>query len=197
MKTIYDKLNDLLTAPHKVSGVKRNSKEYAAIREILDKGVATTGYSSKRGKDVWTDRVYDYLTAHGFKCEKGNNAPRGGANGEYVKITSPAFQKEVNARIKAEQERILAAQAEARTKAKAHKARITALAKAINIEDYKEDIKQILIDIDYFNHTARYGKLETSLNRWGKGQVIYRLSMKYHLNCEALGMVLDEYKIEG
>ncbi len=195
--TIYNKLEKLINGGFKVNGVRRGSKEFVAMTELLRRGVATTGFSSKRGKDVWTDRVYNYLTSHGFKCEKGNDAPRGGANGEYVKIISPAFQKEVKSRIKAEQEKRAKEQAKAEAKAEAHKAHIAELAKAINIEDYKEDIEQILIDIDYFNHTARYGKLETTLNRWGKGQVIYRLSQKYHINCEVLGMVLEGYKIEG
>lgn len=192
--TIYNKLQALYDAPFKVSGAKNGSKEYVAMRDLLDRGIAYTGVSSRRGKDIWTDRVYNYLTAHGFKCEKGNNAPRGGANGEYVKIVSPAFQKEVKARIKAEQEKRAKEQAEAQAKAEAHKAHIVELAKAVNIEDYKEEIKNILIEIDYFNHAC--GTSDT-LNRWGKGQVIHRLNMKHHLSCEVLGKVLEGYKIEG
>lgn len=190
--TIYNKLENLINGGFKVNGVRKGSKEYVAMTELLCRGIATTGFSSKRGKDIWTGRVYNYLTIHGFKCEKGNDAPRGGANGEYVKIVSPAFQKEVKERALAEQKRRENERAIAEAKAAAHKAHIAELAKAIDINIYKADIDQILKDIDYIGHS--YGQ-EPTLNRWGRGQVIYRLSQKYHINCEVLGVALQDYKL--
>ena len=113
MDTIYNRLEKLYNG--KGNGLANRSRVKGSIGELLANGKARTGFSNRRGKTVWTYYVVDFLTRNGFKCEAGNDAPRGGACGEYVVITSPAFNKEVKRRM-TEKKRIMEEE-EARIKA--------------------------------------------------------------------------------
>lgn len=81
----FDKLRELLKAPHKF-GVKKNTRVYRFLEEIAVRGVARTGFSDKRTKYVETYGVFDALRGAGIACEHYNNAPRGGASGEHVEL---------------------------------------------------------------------------------------------------------------
>ena len=141
--TKYEKLQNLLNKSIRKQNL-RNS-----VHDLLARGKASTGSSSwisvRRGahKEVWTDEVSAILTDLGIAHECGNDAPRGGANGEFVKITSPAFLKEVKAFQKRMQERFEAERKEALKKAaeieaqrQAHRTRMNELVEE-NIDKFK------------------------------------------------------------
>lgn len=98
--TKFESLQNLLNEKQSVSGIRKQNVR-SSLEGLLMYGKTTTGSSSwiskRRGasKDVWTDEVSAVLKRLGIAHECGNDAPRGGANGEYVKITMPAFLKVV------------------------------------------------------------------------------------------------------
>lgn len=96
---LIEKLDTILAHPRK-NGIT-SGRVVSSLRELRENGFARTGLSEKRRSDVWTDDVVEVLTSIGINCESGNDAPRGGKNGEFVRITSPAILRE----IKAEKER--------------------------------------------------------------------------------------------
>lgn len=73
----------------------RSSNINNSIAELNMSAFTRTGSSGyNKGwakKSVWTDQVCQVLDAEGISYERGNDAARGGANGEYVRITCPAF----------------------------------------------------------------------------------------------------------
>lgn len=146
--TKFEALQDLLNEKQMVSGIRKQNVR-ASLSGLLLDGKTSTGSSSwvsKRygaKKDVWTGEVSAVLTRLGIAHECGNDAPRGGANGEYIQITSPAFLKIVRKNKKEREERWAAEQA---TRAEAaamcakrneeHEERMKALA-----EQYREKIE--------------------------------------------------------
>lgn len=98
--TKFEALQNLLSEKQSVSGIRKQNLR-GSLEDLIRYGETTTGSSSwiskRRGasKEVWTDEVSAVLTRLGIAHECGNNAPRGGANGEYVKVTMPAFLKAV------------------------------------------------------------------------------------------------------
>lgn len=100
--TKFQKLENLLLSPFSVSGIRNNSREQDMLRCILTSGVAHTGYYQSSGRHAkaidLTSRISDILNKLGIAHDTGNNALRGGVCGNYVRVTSPAFMKEVNRR---------------------------------------------------------------------------------------------------
>ena len=97
--TKYEKLQNLFNEKQNVSGLRKKNLR-TSVAHLLSDGFTRTGSSgwiSRRGasKEIWTDEISDILSKLGIEHECGNDAPRGGANGEYVKVTSPAFVKVV------------------------------------------------------------------------------------------------------
>lgn len=98
--TKYEKLQNLLNEKQNVSGLRKNNLR-TSVAQLLSDGFTRTGSSGwisvRRGasKEIWTQEISDILTKIGIAHECGNDAPRGGANGEFVKVTSPAFVKVV------------------------------------------------------------------------------------------------------
>lgn len=82
---------------------KRKDRLSNSLAELRRTGRATTGYSTINGTKVWTDKVSERLTLYGIPHQCGNDAPRGGKNGEYIKLISPAMLKIINAERKAEE----------------------------------------------------------------------------------------------
>jgi hypothetical protein len=121
--TNYEKLQNLLNEKQTVSGLRKR-KVRVSIDDLLNRGTTRTGesyynYGGGATKNIWTNDVHMILDGLGIAHECGNNAPRGGANGEYVKITSPAFLKTVKQvqaelRAKAEADRKVAEEKAAR-----------------------------------------------------------------------------------
>lgn len=89
--TKYEKLSTVIG----LRGLVKTS-----IEVLLTSTEVRTGSSSySRGwanKSVYTNEVSAVLTSLGIKHECLNDAPRGGANGEFVRITSPAVVKAIN-----------------------------------------------------------------------------------------------------
>lgn len=79
MKT-QERINELLKASM-TRGLARES-----LKELFEKGIARTGRSNRYGKKVWTNEVVTACANLGLIVTWGNDAPRGGANGEYVMI---------------------------------------------------------------------------------------------------------------
>lgn len=73
-----------------------------SILELNNNGTTQTGRSGySKGwanKSIWTSEVAAILDSEGISYERGNDAPRGGASGEYVRITCPIFLAAVEVR---------------------------------------------------------------------------------------------------
>lgn len=93
MKTYKANLESLLAEKQNVSGIRGNVRE--SLINILNFGYARTGKSDRRGKTIWTRQVADALRKLGIPCMTGNDAVRGGANGEFVVANAPEFRTEV------------------------------------------------------------------------------------------------------
>lgn len=89
--TLIEKLDAIIAHPRK-SGVTSN-RVIQSLKELRYSGKTCTGISERRRADSWTTAVIEALTTHKIPCHSGNNAPRGGMNGEFVKLTSPAMLK--------------------------------------------------------------------------------------------------------
>lgn len=94
----YEKLKKYFEEKTTVSGLRGSNRN--AIERILDDGIARTGESSiRRGgwksKAIWTEAVSNILTRFNIEHICGNDAPRGGANGEFVQVTSKAFLRDM------------------------------------------------------------------------------------------------------
>ena len=94
-----------------------NGAVCTTLKHILDgDSMLRTGHSGySKGwasKSVWTMKVCMALDSAKIKYVYGNDAPRGGANGEYVQITDKVLLKQIEARMKPIREDIAAKQAE-------------------------------------------------------------------------------------
>lgn len=111
MKTQIERLTKLHSSLKK-------GKVKSAISKLLLTGKARTGessYSCGRGhKSIWTDEVAYVLRKNNISFECGNDAPRGGANGEFVKLTGKVLKDVL--KLKEEREARLKAEAEQRIK---------------------------------------------------------------------------------
>ena len=70
-----------------IYGVRKNTRVYKYMADIVCFGIATTGYSDKNTKHVETWDVVNVLQRLGVACGSDNVAPRGGACGERVFLT--------------------------------------------------------------------------------------------------------------
>lgn len=70
-----------------IYGIRKNSRVYKYICELVCEGIAKTGYSDKNTKFVETWNVLHTLELLGVSCGANNVAPRGGACGERVFLT--------------------------------------------------------------------------------------------------------------
>ncbi len=72
--------------------IRQNSNEHYSLMSLFKGAIARTGSSSySKGyvyKAVWTDKVLAICSALRLDVEAGNDAPRGGALGEYVAATN-------------------------------------------------------------------------------------------------------------
>lgn len=116
MKTQIERLTKLNTSL-KEGYVK------SAIRMLLATGKARTGESGYRAghahKHIWTDVVVSVLQNNHISFECGNDAPRGGANGEFVKLTGKVLKDVL--KLKEEREARYEAEAEQRRKEQAER----------------------------------------------------------------------------
>lgn len=85
MKQI-DKLYSFIKDP-RLYGIRKNTRVYKYMSDIVCFGIATTGYSDKNTKHVETWDVVHVLNRLGVACGADNVAPRGGACGERVFLT--------------------------------------------------------------------------------------------------------------
>lgn len=95
METKKAQLASLLAEKQTASNIRGNVRK--SLINILDFGYATTGKSNRSGKDIWTRQVADILRRLGIPCKTGNEAPRGGAQGEFVVADAPEFRTKVAA----------------------------------------------------------------------------------------------------
>lgn len=112
MKTKIEKLQNAIKAN------RGNVK--TSLTELLNKGSARTGKSGySKGwasKSIWTSDVTTILSYLKISFATGNDAPRGGANGEYIKLTDKTLSLQIKARnttlaIEAEEAKIKAEEA--------------------------------------------------------------------------------------
>lgn len=89
--TQFEKLQDILKNPSGYS-VKKNTCVYKCLQKIAMYGIAQTGTSSRNSKKLFTVDVLTVLRNSGICCECYNNAPRGGANGEHVKLRGKVYK---------------------------------------------------------------------------------------------------------
>ncbi len=102
----------------KANGVEKiySSNERAALQTIVAGGMARTGSSGYShgyaSKNVYTQAVVSLCRKAGIEVVSGNDAPRGGANGEWVKAankrTIMGNTRMINEAKKAEAARVLA-----------------------------------------------------------------------------------------
>lgn len=140
----------MVEAPYSVSGIRSNSREKVMLSYILRKGFVHTGYyqgSGRHSKAVDLTAIISLiLEGKVIAHETGNDAPRGGVSGNYVKVTSPSFLKEVKAVMKEEAakreevRKAFLAEQEARFK---HREWVKSEAAKIDLEAYREDITKI------------------------------------------------------
>lgn len=100
---LIEKLEAIIAHPRK-NGITSN-RIVDSLKRLREQGKAYTGISERRRALTWTADVVKTLNTFGIPCEQGNDAPRGGKAGDFVKLTSPAMLKVINAEI-AERKRI-------------------------------------------------------------------------------------------
>ena len=165
--TKYEKLQNLLNEKQNISGLRRQCLR-TSVAQLLSDGFTRTGSSGwisvRRGasKEIWTQEISDILTNLGIEHECGNDAPRGGANGEFVKVTSPAFVKVVKkvvaerkARWEAEKKEAAEKAAIAEAQRQAHHKRMNELVDE-NIDAFKALDLHALVPQIHKNWEGRY-----------------------------------------
>lgn len=121
MKTLTKKQINVLGG----IAIAKQSNGYKSAIECLNTGISRTGKSSYSGgysnKSVWTTTTFGILLDLGIECEFGNDAPRGGANGEFVRITDKKYLAKLK---KAHNQAVTEAQIEANKASEAKAARL-------------------------------------------------------------------------
>lgn len=204
-KSKYDKLNELVNAPFKVSGIRKHSQEERMLCDILWHGKAYTGYYQGSGR--WskavdlTEAIHLTLENFGIAHEVGNDAPRGGVSGNYVKVTMPAFLKEV-AKVQAiHRERVLAeqkAEAEKQAKREAHRKWVVEQAEKFDLEPYREDIMKMLetrLGVTEQEKEYRCHWLTNKLSRRERGKITWWLIHEHKgINADVLNEALCRFE---
>lgn len=80
MKTLNIKLENSIVGTR---GLVKNS-----LTELRSSGITSTGKNQNRKSQMWTKEICEILTKNNIPFENGNNAPKGGVCGEFVKLTS-------------------------------------------------------------------------------------------------------------
>lgn len=157
-----------------LKGLRGNVK--IAVESIITKGFARTGSSGYSGgyanRTIITHLVVTACAERGILVESGNDAPRGGANGEYVRLVSDkrknraihasisASKAEREARVIAEAARKIAEQDAIETDA----SRIVELAREINAFDFSNCVTKA----DRHNvRTADYSRMSREMKARG------------------------------
>ena len=100
-KTIEDKLMGILNDPMKFK-IKKGMCAYEMVQDLLNNGKTYTIHTSGRGRNTqYRDYTNDLCTALNFAgvpYEEGNDAPRGGAYGKFIKIDCVSFWKRLIAK---------------------------------------------------------------------------------------------------
>ncbi len=91
MKTLNTKLENAAVGTR---GLVRTS-----LNELRTSGVTSTGKNQNRKSQIWTKEVCEILTKNNIPFEKGNDAPKGGVCGEFVKLTSKTQIKTIQTEI--------------------------------------------------------------------------------------------------
>lgn len=197
MKTsLYNSLREMVAAPYKVSGLRANSAELGMITTLLSNEMVHTGYYRGRGRYTQavdlTSFVSNYLTRLGIAHETGNDAERGGVGGNFVKITSPAFLREVKkvqAIRKKEHEEFLRKEMEERKAREEHLQWVAEEAKKMNLEPYRAEICEILGISD-----EKLKFYDRGLSRKLAGRAAYALSRSHKgFNLDILTTALRSY----
>lgn len=99
MKT-YEKLENLINESQSISNLRGNNR--IIVERLLNYGKAYTvtvrGTGYRRFNDDRTFQIECILSRLGIAYVRGNDAPRGGAIGTYIEITSRAFLREMRSR---------------------------------------------------------------------------------------------------
>lgn len=116
MKTT-EKISDVVNNPKKF-GTVHNSNAIRSLKELLHAGKTHTAFSSKRRVDDWGKKVEELLNKIKVPYIKGNDAPRGGIAGNFIKLNVKSALAEIEKNLKKEQKE----EAERRAKEEADKA---------------------------------------------------------------------------
>lgn len=182
----------MVAAQFKVSGIKANSNLQQSLQQILKTGEARTGKYTGTGryasKSVWTSEVSAYLDKMGIAHECGNDAPRGGANGEYVRVTMPAFLKVTRQLVAEENARIAAQKAEIEARHNAFVENLKAAIAGMTDEakaEYKQELNSRL-DNELSGDRRRRNRKSA---RKAASRII---AEKYNLNADAVDFVMTQ-----
>lgn len=201
MKTTkYNALREMVAAPYSVSGLRANSQELFMLRDIMENGKTHTGYYRGRGRFSQavslTGVISDYLTRMGIAHETGNDAARGGVGGEFIKVTSPAFLREVRKAqaIRNKERAARLRQIEAENKAReAHHQWVESEAKKLDLEPYRAEIVAVMgYSDEYLQKRSGFG----GLSRKEAGRAAYALSHAHKgFNLEVLTLALRSFNL--
>ena len=172
------------------------------LENILRRGFVHTGYyqgSGRRSKAIdLTSAVTWYLDKIGSAYETGNDAPRGGVSGNFVKITMPAFLKEVKKVIKSEEEARKAYRMEVEKKIAAkqkHLEEVKTEAAKLDLEPFRKEIDEIVGRVPNENFSTFSNEIDT-LSRKEIGRVVWMLSHRHKgFNTEVLKHALYNFRL--
>lgn len=192
--TKYQTLFEMVNAKYNVSGIKANSNLQYSLQQILKTGEARTGKYTGKGrfstKSVWTSEVSAYLNRMGIPHCCGNDAPRGGANGEYVRVTMPAFLKITRKLVAEENDRIASVKAEIEARHNAFvetlRATIASMTEEIK-EEYKSELDSRLDD-------SLTGNPRRKNRKHARKATARIIADKYQLNADAVDFIMTSPK---
>lgn len=201
MKTSkYNELKNFVNAPFSVSGIKNLSNEHKMLNQLLADGIAHTGYYRGSGRHTQavdlTVRITSILDKLNIAYETGNDAPRGGVSGNFVRITMPAFLKEVRKAKAIIKKRMEEERLEWERKAAAydeHMNWVKSEAAKLDLEPYREEIIAI---INRPVPATQFSLYHNTPTRKEIGQVCWKLSHAHKgFNLEVLKYALRSFEI--
>lgn len=89
MKTLNQKLE---IATEGTRGLVKSS-----LMQLRNSGICYTGKNQNRKTQKWTIQVCEVLSKNNIPFLSGNDAPKGGVSGEYVKLTSKGQLQQIKA----------------------------------------------------------------------------------------------------
>lgn len=87
----FEKIYNFIKNP-RVYGIRKNTRVYKHVCDLVCTGIVQTGFSDKNSKHVETWDVVHVLDRLGVACGAKNVAPRGGACGERVFLTGKVLR---------------------------------------------------------------------------------------------------------